>query len=89
VPAPPVVPPPTGEGRAAEDAAATARLAAAVGARIGDDPCRTTCPKRGDPIRCPFHHAFALDFWDAAGLERWALRHCPIARALRGGPAGS
>jgi N-methylhydantoinase B/oxoprolinase/acetone carboxylase alpha subunit len=86
-PAPEVVPPPAAEGRAAEDAAAAARLATAIRARIGDDPCRTTCPKRGDRIRCPFHHPFALDFWDAAGLERWALRHCPIARALREGPS--
>jgi N-methylhydantoinase B/oxoprolinase/acetone carboxylase alpha subunit len=85
----PAVPAPPSTGRAAEDAAAAARLAATVQARIGDDPCRTRCPKGGDPVRCPFHHPFALDFWDAAGLERWALRHCRIARALRGGTLAS
>jgi hypothetical protein len=35
--------------------------------------------KRGDPVRCPFHHPFATDFWDADGLERWAARNCPLA----------
>jgi N-methylhydantoinase B/oxoprolinase/acetone carboxylase alpha subunit len=70
-------------GREASDIARAEGLFAAVRARIGEDPCRTVCPKEGDPVRCPFHHPFADAFWDASMLERWASRNCPIAQGMR------
>jgi N-methylhydantoinase B/oxoprolinase/acetone carboxylase alpha subunit len=84
-PTPPLVsvPPPADDGREAGDAALVHQLASLVAAGIGDDPCRTRCAKRGDPVRCPFHHPFALDFWDGVALERWAGRHCLIVREQR------
>jgi N-methylhydantoinase B/oxoprolinase/acetone carboxylase alpha subunit len=75
--------PPALRGPEAEDVARVGRLTDAVRARIADDPCRTTCVKQGDPVRCPFHHPFAVEFWDAHGLERWSARHCPIVRERR------
>jgi N-methylhydantoinase B/oxoprolinase/acetone carboxylase alpha subunit len=40
------------------------------------------CPL-ADPVRCPYHHPFALDFWDGYGLETWSARNCPIIRERR------
>ncbi len=75
--------PPRVDGREADDVRVVEALRARVVAAIADDPCRTRCPKAADPIRCPFHHPFALSFWDADGLERWTNRHCLIVRAGR------
>ncbi len=41
-----------------------------------------TCPLN-DPVKCPYHHPFALDFWDGYGLETWSARNCPIIRERR------
>jgi N-methylhydantoinase B/oxoprolinase/acetone carboxylase alpha subunit len=71
--------PPRIEGLAAEDIRRVAALGERIGGRIDAAVCGA-CAKRGDPVRCPFHHPFALEFWDADGLERWAARHCPLAR---------
>jgi N-methylhydantoinase B/oxoprolinase/acetone carboxylase alpha subunit len=76
-PAAPVAEPSLG-GADANDVARVETLMDNVRSRIGDDPCRTRCPKRGNPTRCPFHHPFADKFWDGATLERWATEHCPI-----------
>ncbi len=73
------------DGRAAGDVAAVEVLRHRIGASISDATCRSGCVKRGDPIRCPFHHPFALAFWDADGLARWTARNCPIARREHGG----
>jgi hypothetical protein len=66
-------------GSEADDVARVSELLARVRAEIGHHPCVTVCPKHGDPVRCPFHHPFASEFWDAATLERWATRNCVIA----------
>jgi len=71
------------KGREADDVARAEALMATVRSQIAADPCTTTCPKLGDPVRCPFHHPFADAFWDAESLERWAMRNCPIARGGR------
>jgi N-methylhydantoinase B/oxoprolinase/acetone carboxylase alpha subunit len=70
-------------GPEADDVARVQSLVATVRVRMGPDPCTTVCPKQGDPVRCPFHHPFATQFWDAASLERWATRNCPIVQAER------
>lgn len=69
-----------------QDAEAVARieaLAARILPRRGDDPCRTSCAKRGEPTRCPYHHEFALSFWDAGSLAQWTGKHCPLATSPR------
>ncbi len=47
--------------------------------------CRTSCPLRADPTRCPYYHPDALAFWPLPALRRWTLRHCPIGDRLLGG----
>jgi N-methylhydantoinase B/oxoprolinase/acetone carboxylase alpha subunit len=69
--------PPRLEGLAAEDARRVAALFDRVRARIDAAVCGA-CVKQGDPVRCPFHHPFAAEFWDADGIERWAARNCPL-----------
>ena len=81
--APAVVPPPALTGPEADDVRRVDALIAGVRSRIGADPCELSCPKQGDPARCPFHHPFAESFWDAASLQRWAIRNCPIVRGTR------
>lgn len=76
----PPVPPDPPTGREANDVAAAAELMEGLKAQVADDPCRTVCPKAGDPIRCPIHHPFADAFWDAETLRRWTSRNCLIAR---------
>ncbi len=71
VPAP--VPPPT-------EAVARPAIVARVQPHMAE-AC-PTCPLN-DPVRCPYHHPFALDFWDAHGLETWSARNCPIVRERR------
>lgn len=78
---PDAVPARAPEGQAAEDIHAVDDLASFVRQRVGESPCRTTCIKNGDPVRCPFHHPFALDFWDAHGLERWGSANCQIVQS--------
>ncbi len=82
------VPPGAPSGLEADDVARAQALMASIRARIGADPCTTRCPKRGEAVRCPFHHPFADAFWDAATLERWAMRNCMIARGSRGEAPG-
>lgn len=81
--APEAVPPGEPEGQAARNAHRASSLFERVRQQIADDPCRTICEKQGDPIRCPFHHRFAADFWDADSIERWAARNCHIVREGR------
>jgi N-methylhydantoinase B/oxoprolinase/acetone carboxylase alpha subunit len=73
----------TPRGAEAHDIARAQQLMSEVRAQIGPDPCTTRCPKLGDAIRCPFYHPFADAFWDFETLDRWAMRHCPIARGQR------
>jgi hypothetical protein len=77
------VPPTTPSGREADDVQRARALMDRVRARVGPDPCLNACAKRGDPVRCPFHHPMAASFWDADSLERWAMRNCQIARGDR------
>jgi N-methylhydantoinase B/oxoprolinase/acetone carboxylase alpha subunit len=77
-PLPEPVGPPRIEGQQAEDMRRVEVLAARVRGRIDPAVCGP-CAKRGDPVRCPFHHPFATEFWDADGLERWAARNCQLA----------
>jgi N-methylhydantoinase B/oxoprolinase/acetone carboxylase alpha subunit len=77
------VAPPELSGAEANDVARVESLMSRVRSRIGADPCVSACPKQGDPVRCPFHHPFADDFWDAATLERWAMRNCSIVQTGR------
>lgn len=77
------VPPSVPAGRDADDVARVQALIERVRARIGTDPCVNACEKRGDSVRCPFHHPLAASFWDAASLGQWAMRNCQIARGQR------
>lgn len=94
VPREPLVPTPHGEvvkdsvpeGREAQDVARVEALVERVEKEIGDDPCRTQCPMQADPVRCPFHHPFAAEFWDAEALERWAAKNCMLASTRRQAP---
>lgn len=66
-------------GQPVEEMRRVERLSSRVLAKVGPDPCETRCPLAGDPVRCPYHHPFALQFWDAQSLEGWSSRHCLIA----------
>jgi len=46
--------------------------------------CRGSCPLRADPLRCPYYHPQALEFWTVAALKRWTVRFCPISDRLLG-----
>lgn len=76
----PTVGPSVRKGYEADEIVAAERLGRAVFSRIGTNPCKTACPKQADPVRCPFHHPFALKFWDAFSLRRWATANCLIVQ---------
>jgi N-methylhydantoinase B/oxoprolinase/acetone carboxylase alpha subunit len=44
--------------------------------------CRATCPLQADPLRCPYHHAHALDFWPVDALRSWTVQHCRLQGEL-------
>lgn len=46
--------------------------------------CRRECPLQADPLRCPFYHPEALEFWPIPSLKRWTSRRCPISDRLLG-----
>lgn len=48
----------------------------------GQDFCRDRCPLRADPLRCPYYHPQALEFWTVSALRRWTMRFCPIKDRL-------
>jgi N-methylhydantoinase B/oxoprolinase/acetone carboxylase alpha subunit len=59
-----------------DDFASRAREALA---KVEQGECRSRCPLRADPLRCPYYHPQALEFWTISALRRWTDRHCPIA----------
>lgn len=44
--------------------------------------CRNGCPLQADPLRCPYYHPQALEFWTVSALKRWTIRFCPIKDSL-------
>jgi N-methylhydantoinase B/oxoprolinase/acetone carboxylase alpha subunit len=44
--------------------------------------CRTACPLQGDPLRCPYHHGHALEFWPIDALRSWTDQHCLLKPEL-------
>jgi N-methylhydantoinase B/oxoprolinase/acetone carboxylase alpha subunit len=44
--------------------------------------CRGGCPLQADPLRCPYHHAHALEFWPIDALRSWTRQHCRLESEL-------
>jgi hypothetical protein len=44
--------------------------------------CRSACPLQADPLRCPYHHAHALEFWPIDALRSWTRQHCRLEPEL-------